>query len=130
MMPLVGELATGETIAESADVSGRVAKGEPDDFRVGIGQCAFCCFPVTISDEALQTMPNQRHAYVWAKYHGINDDGTLGDKWTFDGIAKQMPGGVVTREYVENSYYRACTHVYRTISVAALNRLRVAMSSY
>lgn len=81
-------------------------------------------------NEALQTMPNQRHAYVWAKYHGINDDGTLGDKWTFDGIAKQMPGGVVTREYVENSYYRACTHVYRTISVAALNRLRVAMSSH
>ena len=80
-------------------------------------------------ERALQTMPNPRHAHVWRRYIGIQDDGTLGDKWTFDGIAKTMPdGAVVTREYVEALYYRASTHVFQTIAVDALNHIATRMN--
>lgn len=71
-------------------------------------------------NEALATMDNPRHAFVWAKHHGINDDGTLGESWTYAGIAQAMG---VSREYVENLYYRASHHVRGYIAVAALDRV-------
>jgi len=74
--------------------------------------------------DALHSMPNQKHAFVWAKYHGINDDGTMGDAWTFEGIAKNMPDQkVVTREYVESLYYRASSHVYQCLARDAWNQV-------
>lgn len=73
---------------------------------------------------ALATMDNPRHAYVWAKHHGINDDGTIGESWTYAGIAQKMG---VSREYVENLYYRASHHVRGHIAVAALDELAVLM---
>jgi len=81
--------------------------------------------------QALDSMPNPKHAYVWARYHGLQDDGTLGDKWTFEGIANSMPNqGPVSREYVEGLYYRASTHVFQRIAVGALNALQVAMDKH
>jgi hypothetical protein len=72
--------------------------------------------------EALNDMENPRHAFVWAKYHGINDDGTIGDRWVFPGIAAMLG---TSREYTESLYYRACSHVYSKIAVRALNALQM-----
>jgi len=66
------------------------------------------------------TQSNPRHAYVWAKYHGIGEDGTLGDSWTFDAIA--MVNGW-SREYVGSLYYRASHHVRGKIVAAAFAEL-------
>jgi hypothetical protein len=73
-----------------------------------------------ISD-ALNDMENPRHAYVWAKYHGIQDDGTIGDRWVFPGIAAMLGK---SREYTESLYYRASHHVRGRIAVEALNALQ------
>lgn len=70
---------------------------------------------------ALRRMENPRHAYVWARYHGINDDGTLGDAWAFDGISKQMG---TSREYIEGLYYRASHHVRGQLVIDLLSYLR------
>ena len=70
---------------------------------------------------ALTQMPNPKHAYVWTKYHGIQDDGTMGERWTFQGIAASMS---VTREYAESLYYRASSQVFQRIATDALNQLR------
>lgn len=74
--------------------------------------------------EALETIDNPRHAYVWARRTGIKDDGTIGDTWTFAGIAAQMG---VSREVVESLYYRASHHVRGALAAQALNRLRAYM---
>lgn len=73
---------------------------------------------------ALATIENPRHAFVWAKYHGIMDDGTMGERWTYAGIAQSMG---VSREYVENLYYRASHHIRGYLAVAALDRLALVM---
>lgn len=70
---------------------------------------------------ALNSMDNPKHAYVWAKYHGINDDGTVGECLSAQGIAQLMGG--VTREYVESLYYRASHHVRGQMLVDALTRM-------
>ena len=72
------------------------------------------------------TKANPRHAYVWAKYHGIADDGTIGDSWTFDAIA-----GVNgwSREYVGGLYYRASHHVRGSIVAAAFAELADMMAA-
>lgn len=69
---------------------------------------------------------NARYAYVWAKYHGINDDGTLGDSWTFDAIA--MINGW-SREYVGGLYYRASHHVRGRIVAVAFEELAAVMAA-
>lgn len=67
---------------------------------------------------ALNDMPNRRHAFVWAKYHGIQDDGTIGDRWVFPGIALMIGA---SREYTEGLYYRASTFIFQRTTVAMLN---------
>jgi hypothetical protein len=74
-----------------------------------------------------QDITNPRHAYVWAKYHGLQDDGTVGERWTFEGIASQMTP-VCTREYVESLYYRAHSAVCQRMSRDLLNALRLMLS--
>lgn len=74
--------------------------------------------------DALTQLDNPRHAFVWARYHGIQDDGTIGDSWTYAGIAAQMG---VSREVVESLYYRASHHIRGALAVAALNQLRSHM---
>ena len=39
------ELAAFEAFTKSADVTGGVAEGEPDDFGISVSQRAFCGFP-------------------------------------------------------------------------------------
>lgn len=73
---------------------------------------------------ALESMTNPRHAFVWARYHGIEDDGMMGDRWTYAAIAVQMG---CSREYVESLYYRASHHVLSRVSAAALNAWTTAM---
>jgi hypothetical protein len=75
---------------------------------------------------ALGAMDNPRHAYVWARYHGIGDDGTIGESWTFAGIAATMG---TSREYVETLYYKASHHVRGQIALMALNRIAVLMAA-
>lgn len=75
---------------------------------------------VSAIQQGLQSI-NPKQAYVWAKYHGIQDDGTIGDAWVFAQIAARM--GNVTREYAENLYYRASHHIRGRIAIAALNEL-------
>lgn len=68
--------------------------------------------------KALRTTPNPRHAFIWSKYHGIQDDGSIGDSYRFSGIAQLMSAQSekpVTREYVEAWYYRADSHVFRSM---------------
>lgn len=78
--------------------------------------------------EALRelTKSNPRYAYVWAKYHGIGDDGTIGESWTFDAIA-----GVNgwSREYVGSLYYRASHHVRGKIVAVAFAELADMMAA-
>lgn len=68
---------------------------------------------------ALQWMTEarrERQALIWAKYWGINDDGTQGDRWTFARIALLVPnaqGQLTTREYIEQQYYRADSAIIR-----------------
>ncbi len=64
---------------------------------------------------ALRTMENPRHAYVWAKYHGIEDDGSIGPSVKYGGIAASMG---TTREYVETLYYKASHFVRGHIALA------------
>lgn len=73
---------------------------------------------------ALKTMKNPKHAEVWAKYHGIQDDGTIGEQWTFDGIAKQRGN---SREYVESLYYRASHHVRGQLVIDLLDHARAQL---
>lgn len=61
---------------------------------------------------------NPQHAYVWAKHQGIEDNGTLGDSWTFAAIAARLG---VSREVVAERYYRASTFIYQRTTVAAFN---------
>ena len=58
---------------------------------------------------------NKRGAFVWTRVHGINPDGTMGASWTYSQIAESIG---VTREYIENLYYRASHHVRGRIAVA------------
>lgn len=76
---------------------------------------------VTSIHKALNEMENPRHAFVWAKYHGIQDDGTIGERWAFPGIAAMLGK---SREYAESLYYRASHHVRGRIAVEALNELQ------
>ena len=80
---------------------------------------------VSAIQEGLRSMTNPKQAFVWAKYHGIQDDGTIGDAWVFAQIAARM--GNVTREYAENLYYRASHHIRGAIAIAALNELHDQM---
>jgi len=75
---------------------------------------------------ALVRLENPRHAYVWAKYHGIQDNGTIGDAWTFAGIAATNGW---TREYAEGLYYRASHHIRGQIAVDTLNQLSILMAA-
>lgn len=75
---------------------------------------------------ALTALPNPRHAYVWAKYHGVQDDGTIGESWSFDGIAKQMG---TSREYVEGLYYRASHAIQRSMYVDLLDALKLVTNA-
>lgn len=79
----------------------------------------------TSISNALSGMENPRHARIWATYHGVKDDGTLGESFTFAGIAQLMgreAGKSITREYVESCYYRAAAHVYLTMLRDQLRR--------
>jgi hypothetical protein len=74
----------------------------------------------------LKTMANTKHAYVWSRYHGLQDDGTIGEAWTFEGIAKTLG---TSRPYVESLYYRASHHIRGAIAVEALNTLSQHMAA-
>ena len=74
--------------------------------------------------KALNELDNPRHAFVWARRTGIKDDGTIGDSWTYAGIAAEMG---VSREVVESLYYRASHHVRGALAADALNRLQAYM---
>lgn len=78
-------------------------------------------------EDALATLQNPRHTFVWAKYHGIQDDGTVGESWTFDGIAQQLGW---TRPYVESLYYRASHHIRGVIAVRAFQALGLQMAAH
>lgn len=78
--------------------------------------------------QALATLEakNPRHSHVWRRYHGINDDGTLGAEWTFDAIASQHNW---SRPYVESLYYRASHHIRGHIALTTLNQLAKYMAA-
>jgi hypothetical protein len=63
-----------------------------------------------------------RYAFAWTKYHGITEEGTLGDSWTFEGIGEAIGGK--SREYAESLYYRASHHVRGQIAMTALHLLQ------
>lgn len=67
---------------------------------------------------------NPEHAFVWARHHGIEDDGTIGDEWTFAAIAARLG---VTREVIAGRYYRASHHIQQRLVVAAFNRIAELM---
>ena len=69
---------------------------------------------------------NPEHAFVWARHHGIEDDGTIGDEWTFAAIAARLG---VTREVVAGRYYRASHHIQQRLVVAAFNRIAELMAA-
>lgn len=73
---------------------------------------------------ALAEMENPRHAYVWAKYHGIDDDGKVGEGWSTTAIGEQLGN---SREYIDGLYYRASHHVRGSMLLAALNGWATAM---
>lgn len=65
-------------------------------------------------------------AMIWARCHGINDDGTLGEKWTLAKIAALIGH---TREYVGALYYRGGYEVRGHIAISALNALKILIAS-
>lgn len=65
--------------------------------------------------QALEHLDNRTHAYIWARYIGIDPiTGELGESCTFPQIATelgQLTGKKPTREYVSACYYRASHHI-------------------
>lgn len=71
-----------------------------------------------------------RQAFIWAKRHGVDANGEVGDTWPFAGIAKMVPnekGEPSTREYVEAQYYRAHSSVMAQLASDALQHLHIAV---
>lgn len=81
----------------------------------------------TIS-QTLHTMPNKKQAYVWMRYHGINEHGEQDERWTFPRIAATMGGS--TREYIENLYYRASSHIMEKVVARLVTELKQAKQIY
>lgn len=74
--------------------------------------------------KCLQTMPNQKQAYVWMRYHGINEQGEQTEPWTFPTIAATLGG--TTREYIENQYYRASSLIMERVVARLVLELKQA----
>ena len=95
------------------------------EFGLEVGE-ALADLIVDSINNALHMMDNKRYQFAWLKRHGINDDGTLGESWTFERIGAMLG---YTREYAENLYFRASHQVRGMIAVNALNQVMILLDS-
>ena len=70
----------------------------------------------------LHWFPNSRYTFVWSRYHGFNDQGEAGPQWSFEGIGMMMGG--LTREYVQDLYFRADSQIWRHVSLRLSTELK------
>jgi len=77
-------------------------------------------------NNALISMDNPRHSYVWTRYHGISDTGEMGAQWSYEGIGAKMG---TSREYVEGLYYRASHRVLLHVILDLVNQIRILLAA-